>query len=619
MGRGLLWLAAPRLRVRVTALVAVACFWLLFSASAGSAASTACKTLAGVTPPTYQVTTGVDGTQAGTLRWALTCANGTAGIQETIAFQAPTGGAELVVKPTSILPTITDRVDVVGSADASGRPLVRIDGSSSPGAAYGLMSNIAAVGLVGSIQKIMFSGWASSGADALKLQGAGRVSVTGSVFGSDGLSVGVSGNYTGLELGNNSPIGGATVALRNVFAGNVRGIQVNGNGCGAATGGCAIAGNLIGTNLSGTARVGNTESGIRVENAFASISGNVIAGNQGTGIKFVGGGSGGTVTGNWIGTSSAGTRLENLGPGISIEGATGVTVGSPVATDANTIAFNARGITVISGSGNIFRGNKIFGNSPLDIDLANDGPTANDPGDGDPGANGRQNYPALSSAFSSGPTLTATMVLDSAPGTYVVDFYQGLDNDCGPGSRGLGTSSTYLGSKTVTASSSSQQVSITIACASRSRNHRHDGDEPVVGHIGDVELPAVPRSDAERRECQRFDARGHAGDADPQCHRPGRAVSTQLRGRLPAERGVGGADQRTVLLTGTCTAQVTYTPASNSNGNDAFTYTASDGTNTSAPGTVSVAVSAVNDVPSFTKGADQGGSPRCWRMRGRSR
>ncbi len=48
---------------------------------------------------------------------------------------------------------------------------------------------------------------------------------------------------------------------------------------------------------------------------------------------------------------------------------------------------------------------------------------------------------------------------------------------------------------------------------------------------------------------------------------------------------------------------VSYTPAANFNGSDTFTYTASDGTETSAATTVTVTVSAVNDLPTPTTGA----------------
>ncbi len=52
-------------------------------------------------------------------------------------------------------------------------------------------------------------------------------------------------------------------------------------------------------------------------------------------------------------------------------------------------------------------------------------------------------------------------------------------------------------------------------------------------------------------------------------------------------------------LTGTA-PNLTYTPALNDNGPDSFTYTVSDGTLTSAPATVSITVTPVNDAPTAT-------------------
>src|SRR5439155_1547407 len=53
------------------------------------------------------------------------------------------------------------------------------------------------------------------------------------------------------------------------------------------------------------------------------------------------------------------------------------------------------------------------------------------------------------------------------------------------------------------------------------------------------------------------------------------------------------------------TATVTYTPAADYNGPDSFTFKVNDGQCDSASATVSINVTAVNDAPSFTKGADQ--------------
>ena len=52
-------------------------------------------------------------------------------------------------------------------------------------------------------------------------------------------------------------------------------------------------------------------------------------------------------------------------------------------------------------------------------------------------------------------------------------------------------------------------------------------------------------------------------------------------------------------------ATVEYTPNTDFNGVDSFTFTADDGALTSAPASFDVTVTAVNDAPSFTVGADQ--------------
>ena len=56
---------------------------------------------------------------------------------------------------------------------------------------------------------------------------------------------------------------------------------------------------------------------------------------------------------------------------------------------------------------------------------------------------------------------------------------------------------------------------------------------------------------------------------------------------------------------GTCSVGVDYTPALNYNGADSFTFKVNDGLADSNTATVAITVDAVNDPPSFSKGADQ--------------
>jgi hypothetical protein len=65
-----------------------------------------------------------------------------------------------------------------------------------------------------------------------------------------------------------------------------------------------------------------------------------------------------------------------------------------------------------------------------------------------------------------------------------------------------------------------------------------------------------------------------------------------------------GPSHGTLDCTTACSSTVNYTPAADYNGPDSFTYTASDGGLTSSAATASISVTAVNDAPSFTKGAD---------------
>ena len=144
---------------------------------------------------------------------------------------------------------------------------------------------------------------------------------------------------------------------------------------------------------------------------------------------------GNRVQGNLIGTKKDGaTPLGNSDHGVFILGSSN-TVGGTTAASANTIAFNGLDGVAISfegGTGNRVLSNSIFSNGDIGIDLGDgrrfdnpfEGPTANDPGDADSGANNLQNKPVLSSAKTGSSTTTIEGMLESTPNTtFRVQFF----------------------------------------------------------------------------------------------------------------------------------------------------------------------------------------------------
>ena len=89
----------------------------------------------------------------------------------------------------------------------------------------------------------------------------------------------------------------------------------------------------------------------------------------------------------------------------------------------------------------------ILSNGGLRIDLNNDGPTPNDPGDADPGANDLQNLPVLSSARNTADRTTIKGMLNSRGSTsFIIQFFSS------PAGTDEGT--TFVGKTTVTTDSS---------------------------------------------------------------------------------------------------------------------------------------------------------------------
>ena len=163
--------------------------------------------------------------------------------------------------------------------------------------------------------------------------------------------------------------------------------------------------------MNGTAALGNGGAGIQgggpglVIGGTGAGEGNLVSGNL-IGMDLLAEGM--TVQGNAVGVDDSGIApLPNGGHGIKL-GSPGtapniIGAAAPGGPGANHIAYNlGRGISVGQGAHHTMRGNSIHDNG-LGIDLAGNGPTANDPLDADTGINNLQNFPILQSVEHLGP------------------------------------------------------------------------------------------------------------------------------------------------------------------------------------------------------------------------
>lgn len=259
-------------------------------------------------------------------------------------------------------------------------------------------------------------------------------------------------------------IGGTAPGAGNVISGNrLHGIHVARGSIDSFT---RIEGNRIGTDPDGTLDLGNSQDGILVEAASgvriggsAPGAGNLISGNNGSGIQLTGTAAAGWATGtviegNRIGTNADGSvGIPNNAAGVFINARDNAPasgrIGGTAPGQGNLIAFNGLDGVFISGitTGNPVRGNSIHSNGELGINLVGIGVTENDNTDADTGPNGIQNHPLLSGAVLRTAATEIHGTIETLPdATFTLDFY---GNDVADAS-GHGEGRTWLGSVDVT-------------------------------------------------------------------------------------------------------------------------------------------------------------------------
>jgi uncharacterized protein (TIGR03437 family) len=140
-------------------------------------------------------------------------------------------------------------------------------------------------------------------------------------FSDSGITLG--GSARNNVIGGSRSKGSGPLGEGNLISGNGNyGIIINGPLVGNTT----VIGNFIGTDIAGTAAMGNQGPGILVFYSPANTIGgsvpeerNVISGNSGGGIVFLGSGSAGnSASGNYIGVDASGTRALGNGGGMGI-------------------------------------------------------------------------------------------------------------------------------------------------------------------------------------------------------------------------------------------------------------------------------------------------------------
>jgi hypothetical protein len=293
----------------------------------------------------------------------------------------------------------------------------------------------------------------------------------------------VLGNYIGTDFTGTNAIGNGSIGIGilNSASGNF----IGGTGAGAGNlisgntnygiamigvSGNVIQGNTIGTDISGKRALANNDndggiglwdgSANNVIGGTSAGAGNLISGNSSYGIFLEGPGtSGNLVQGNYIGTDLTGTNAlvnstsGNLYAGVALwDGATSNFIGSIGA--GNTIAFNGYPYSGYAGvdiydqptTNNSIRGNSIFSNDGLGIDLNGDGVTTNHIGYL-AGPNDLQNFPIISNAVVSGSSTIISGSLNStANGTFFIDVYRNPS----PDPSGYGQGQFYAGTASLT-------------------------------------------------------------------------------------------------------------------------------------------------------------------------
>ena len=459
-----------------------------------------------------------------TLRAAIETANANTGA-DTIEFEIPGSGVQTITIGSD-LPAITETLAIDGYSQTgavansavspnpfNGTLLIHIDTAAAPTGAFSINAPGA------SIKGLAINRCAI----ACVLVDTNNVEIKGNYIGTDatGLSMGISDTVGGVYISENSSnaeVGGINPEDRNVIAN----IAPNNQHAGIMLSGdhSTIYGNYIGIGKDGVTDLtpdAADANGLLGELAFginilqgggdSNIGGpstsmrNVISGNTAN-VIFSNGPSNGNnlLQGNYIGPDYTGEVNPNITNGIGVSasfaqdnliGGDGPGEGNVIAgvlgsgisvasIDAlNVFAFDPTHISILGNSiydvgvfefdgiGDTNQGidnAKFFTDqnfNPIDFELR--GPTANDAGDLDAGANNYMNFPVLKTAVQTGQNVDIAYDLDVAGSDsdqYRVEFFANDRSSI----FGYGPGQTFIGSD-ITSNGSGKTVTLNVGAA----------------------------------------------------------------------------------------------------------------------------------------------------------
>ena len=317
----------------------------------------------------FELVTNTADAGVGSLRQAITTANGLTNDPTWIVFNIPTSDSGYAsgvwtIAPDSALPNLSAQVVLDGTTQPgfTTAPIIVLSGASAGSSAAGV--TVVTGGSGSTVRGFVVNGFAQDGID---LDGASDTTVEGNYIGTDAAgTVNVANGGEGVDIdsgASGNTIGGTTALARNIISGNgLRQVYIVGGNNNV------LEGNFIGTDVTGNVGLptGTGFTGVYVATSGNTIggtvagAGNVIAEAGDWGLRLTGANDN-LVAGNMIGTNAGGTAaLPNGTDGVELDsGSSGNTIGGTTTDTINVISGNGDSGVEINSSGNLVEGNDL--------------------------------------------------------------------------------------------------------------------------------------------------------------------------------------------------------------------------------------------------------------------